>query len=346
MGLLTASYVWDLESNLKLIAENTYGEIFAKSWYQHVTKEQELKSKRQRFTWLLDSATIDYTDDRYGATVEFEELSSASHEVVYKSATKGFSLNYNQFTDLDGNGVDLASGWVRQQSELFAYWPQRQTAGLINNGTTILAFDGKPLFAVDHPNHIFDASAGVYANWFKGSASGANPGALPIDESVTLDVAVANLGKAIAQIALVPTANGQMPRHLKAKKLIVPSKLMNRATQVTDAKFIAMAAASGGGSADVSGMISRWGLEVVEAPELSAAFGGFSDTTYFIVCEQAASSELGAVIYGVKTPFSITYNDGVTDAQLSRSNSLQWITRGDNAVSPGMPYLIYRIDAS
>jgi hypothetical protein len=344
-AILTPSFTWDLESNMRLIAENAYSEILAKNWWGNVGKETTLRSKRERFTWFLDSAGIDYTGDRFGSSVEFEELATASTEIVYQAATKGFRINRNQFEDLDGNGVATATEWARQQGALFAYWPQQQTSTLIKNGATVLAFDGKPLFAVDHPNHVFDSTAGVYANWFKSTASGANPGALPIDESVAIDVAVANLSKAIAQIAVVPTANGQLPRNLRVKKLIVPSKLVTRATLVTDAKYIAMAASSGGGSTDWSGVVSRWGIEVVEAPELGAAFGG-SDTTYYLVAEQALSSQLGAVVYGVRNSCRILYNDGITDAQLQIDNGLQWITRGENITAPGMPYLLYRIDAS
>jgi phage major head subunit gpT-like protein len=345
MALLTPSFTWDLESNMRLIAENAYNEILAKNWWANVGKETTLRSKRERFTWFLDSAGIDYTGDRFGSSVEFEELATASTEIAYQAATKGFRVNRNQFEDNDGNGVHLATEWSRQQGALFAYWPQQQTASLLKNGTTVLAFDGKALFAVDHPNHVFDSTAGVYCNWFKGSASGVQPGALPIDESVTLDVAVTNLSKAIAQIAQVPTANGQIPRNLRVKKLIVPSKLVTRATLVTDAKFIAGAAASGGGSFDLSGVISRWGIEVVEAPELGAAFGG-SDTTYYLIAEQALSSQLGFVVYGVRNAFRILYNDGVTDAQLQVDNGLQWIVRGENTTAPGMPYLGYRVDAT
>jgi len=345
MAILTPSFTWDLESNMRLIAENTYNEILAKNWWQKVGKEIPLRSKRERFTWFLEASGIDYTGDRFGSTVEFEELATASTEIVYQSATKGYRINRNQFEDLDGNGVSTATEWARQQGYRFAYWPQQQISNLIKNGTSTTCFDGGNYFAVNHPVHIFDSSAGVYANWFHGSASGANPGALPIDESVTADVALSNLSKAIAQIALVPMADGITPRNLRVTKLVVPSKLVTRATVLTDAKFLAGAANSGGGSFDISALVARWGLEVVEAPELSAAFGG-SDTTYYLVAEQAASSQLGALVFGVRNPFRILYNDGVTDAQLQIDNGLQWITRGENITAPGLPHYLYRVDAS
>ena len=345
MALLTPSFTFDLESNMQIIVENTYNEILAKNWWQKVGKEIPLRSKRERFTWFLEASGIDYTGDRFGSNVEFEELATASQEIFYQSATRGYRINRNQFEDYDGNGVALATEWARQQGHRFAYWPQQQLAILIKNGATTTCFDGGNYFAVNHPVHIFDSSAGVYANWFKGSASGPNPGALPIDESVTPDVALTNLSKAIAQIALVPMADGITPRNLRVTKLVVPSKLVTRATILTDAKFLAGAASSGGGSFDISALVARWGLEVVEAPELSAAFGG-SDTTYYLVAEQAGASQLGALVYGVRRPFSIQYNSGVTDAQLQVDNGLQWITRGENITAPGLPYYLYRVDAS
>src|SRR6478609_6433986 len=96
---IATSLTFDLESNMQIIVENTYNEILAKNWWQKVGKEIPLRSKRERFTWFLEASGIDYTGDRFGSNVEFEELATASQEIFYQSATKGYRINRNQFED-------------------------------------------------------------------------------------------------------------------------------------------------------------------------------------------------------------------------------------------------------
>jgi hypothetical protein len=211
-----------------------------------------------------------------------------------------------------------------------------------------VAYDGQIYFSGSHPNNPFDTSAGVYANDFTGAASGSYPGAVPIHDAVTVDVAFTNLTKAITYVqGALKMPNGEDPRMLKVARLIVPTALVPRAAQLTDAKYIAQAATGGGAAAaDVQAIVSKWGLgEPIEAPELGAAFGG-SDTTYYLAVEEVLSSEAGALTYTVREPFRVLYHGEMTDAQLARMNELQWMTTGRNVVSYGHPYLLFRCRAA
>jgi phage major head subunit gpT-like protein len=198
-------------------------------------------------------------------------------------------------------------------------------------------------FSGSHPLNPFDASVGTYTNNF---TAGSGPGAVPIDTSVTVDVALANLGKAIQYVHTLKMPNGVDPRGLRVSKLVVPSALVPRAQQLTNAKYIAQAAASGGGAADIEAMVANWGLGAPEeAPELSAAFGG-SDVDYYLLAESITSDDVGAFTYVNREPFQIVYNGEMTDAQLARVNELQWLTRGRNVVGLGHPYLAFRCRAT
>jgi hypothetical protein len=127
----------------------------------------------------------------------------------------------------------------------------------------------------------------------------------------------------------------------------VPPALQARAQQLTNARFIAQAAASGGGSADVEYVVNNWGYgQPVVAPELGSAFTNGSDTSYYVVAEQLASDELGSLLYIEREPFSIVYNTGMTDAQLRRASTLQWTIKGRNVVGYGHPYLLFKVKAS
>ncbi len=136
---------------------------------------------------------------------------------------------------------------------------------------------------------------------------------------MTLDVAVDNLAKVIAYIASIKMPNGEDPRGLRVKGLLVPPALTARASQLTQAEYIAQAAASGGGSGDIRAIISRWGFGVPQqADELASVFTGGSDTTYYVIAEQITSSELGAMVYVNREPFQMIFHGPMTDAQLAR----------------------------
>lgn len=351
MGALTQSYLFSVEQRMQLVSEQQYQRLIANLWYRKMSREVPMNGKSLRFQWLMDTAGIQYVD-RIGGGVEFEELMLNSFEFTAKAATAGFELNRAQFEDVDGGGVDLAAEWARQQGAYAAYWPQKQIALAVNAGTqsTSLAYDGQVFFSTAHPVNPFQTSLGTYSNLFTGSVSGLYPGACPIDSTnaTTVDAAFNNFQRALAYInggLLMP--NGVDPRNLRAATIFAPPALSMRLQQLTNSKYIAQAAASGGGSADVENVIRNWGVgEPVICPELGSPFLNGSDTSYYIGVESMASDALGAILYGNREPFQVVYNSGMTDADLQRANTLQWSIRGRNTTSYGHPYLLFKVNAT
>lgn len=342
MGQVTPSFLFDLESNMKLITSNEYQRLTSQLWWRTICKEVQSSAKKERISWLLDSARIQRTGK--GGNLEFEDLVSKSVEYEHLNAAAGLRLKKEQLEDLDGNGVDLASSWSRQMGAYAAYWPQKMLAQAILANPT--GYDGVSFFHASHPVNPFDSSAGTYKNVFTGAASGIYPGAVPIDTSVTVDVAVANIAKVIAYTASLKMPNGEDPRFLKVGTILHPPALTARVQQITSAQYIAQAAASGGGSGDVSAVIRNFGFGApVECPELGSAFGG-SDTTYYVAMEEITSNELGAFIYLNREPFSITYHGPQTDAELARMREFQWTTEGRNVIGTGHPYLLFKCAAT
>lgn len=347
-GQLTPEFLTDLESRMKVISSNEYTRLQRRQWWNLVAKERPLTGKRERLIWLLDTARIDYVN-RLGGEVTFEEILSNTMEIEGKAATGGLQLNRVQLDDHDGGGVELAAHWAKGVGAMAAYWPQKQVAkALLANG---LAYDGQNFFDTDHPVNPFETAFGNYANDLTGSASGVYPGACPIDptNAATLDIAFANLAKAINYVEgalLMP--NGEDPRNLKVAAVMGPTALRGRLQQLTNAKFIAQSAGSNaGGTGDVEAIVRDWGIgQPVIAPELGAKFTGGSDTTYYLICEEAGSDEMGALIYGNKEPFQVIYNDQMSDAELARANQLQWLIRGQNVVAYGHPFLVFRVQAT
>jgi hypothetical protein len=337
MSLLTPSFLIDLETRMSVVAEDEYARLSSNVWYPKIMKSRPVTGRKERLIWNLSCASIDYVGRR-GADVTFDSLLMRSVEYEVIPATRGFEVDRFEFSDLTAGGVSGALNWARDITAQSVYWPQKQLAKAIRDNVT--AYDGLSFFNTAHPVNPFATEFGNYTNDLTGGD------AVPIDTGVTLDVAFANVAKAIAKVATFKMPNGEDPRMLKVTGMMGPPALRGRIQQLTNAKIIAQAAASGGGSADVEAVISDWGLAPpIIADELGAAFGG-SDTTWYLLIDPVGAAELGAFSYLEADPFGIVMNGEVTDAQLARMNKIQWLTRGRNYVAPGHPFLMIRCRAA
>lgn len=345
---ITPQFLFDLESNMRLVTANEYQRLVSNLWWDKIGKRTTSQAKSERVSWLLDTAKIVRTIAGGGQSV-FETLVSLTQEFENLSAAGGLEVKKEQLEDLyngmmGGEGVDLAAAWSRQIGAYAAYWPQKMIAKAIRDNPT--AYDAKAFFATDHPVNPYNLGAGTYANRFTSTASGIYPGALPIDASVTVDVAVANIAKAIAYCNSIKMPNGEDPRMLRLAYILVPPTLVARAQQITNAKFIAQASTGGAGSGDVEAVVRNFGLgQPIECAELGSAFGG-SDTSYYLAMQEVTSNDLGAFYYQEREPFSVIYHGPQTDAQLAATRKYQWTSEGRNVVCPGHPYLLFRAEAT
>ncbi len=277
----------------------------------------------------------------------FEDMVSVTTEFTMSNASAGLTLQRNQLEDLDGGGLDLASKWSTDIGAYMAYWPQKQLAAAIKAGTTALAYDSKAFFATDHPCNPFNTGVGTYSNLFDYAT-------YKIDDSVTTDVALVNLGKAFAKIRAIKMPNGEDPRFLVPTALVVPPRMVPRAQQLTNAKVIAQAAATGGGGADIEAIVRNWGWQQpIEAVELSTGITGVAadDTAYYIAVQEMTATQLGAFVYYDREPFKITYYTGQgggtgVDAILDRARELEWHCQGRNTLGYGHPYLFFKVAGS
>jgi hypothetical protein len=341
MPAITPSFVFDLESNMRVITAREYERLVSQLWWQRICKTgPNSGAKRERVSWLLDTARIQQTGR--GGNVEFEDIVSQTTEVEHVNAAAGLKIKKEQFEDVDGNGIDYATHWSRQMGAYAAYWPQKMVArSILANGLT---YDGQAMFSAAHPVNPFNIGAGTFQNIFTGAAVGSYPGALPIDASVSVETAVNNLAKAIAYISgTLKMPNGEDPRFLRVADIIHPPYLTARVQQITNAKFIAQAVnANSAGSGDVEAVIRNFGLgQPVEAPELGTAFGG-DDKTYYLAMQEITNNELGAFAYINREPFSVLYYGPQNSAQLARIREYQWLTEGRNSVLNGHPYLLFK----
>lgn len=346
MSAITPQFMHDLESRMSAIMQNRYQRLLANLWWQKVCKTKDSVTKKEIFMWLIETAKIDRLE---AGSMKFEDLVSTYTEFENLFAGAGMKLTKEQLEDVfngtpGGAGLELAAAWSRQIGAQAAYWPQLQVAKAILAGETATTYDGKAFFATDHPVNGVDASDGTFANLLNAASLGA---LAPIDDSVTIDVAVKNFGRVVAHLAGIKQANGRDPAGLRPAGILVPPRMTTRAQQLTNAKFIAQGAAGGAGSADIEAVVSNWGVgQPTQCDEIGSAHEGGSDVDYYVIAEGIDDDELGALVYVNREPFNVIFHGPQTDAQLARTREFQWLTAGRNVVGYGHPYKLFKVKGS
>ena len=352
MPFVNLSFLQDFETRAKLITVDAYQRMAANLWIWDFMVSKKTESRKEVLSWLLSTAQIEEIGEGGGA-MNFDAMEQALAEFTTKHHGKGLEISRDQFEDLDGNGIEVGAEWMKQIGAYMAYYPQKLGVAALKAGHSAgsTGYDGEIFFSASHPNNPNNVAKGVYANLFTGAASGSYPGALPIDTSVSVEVAFANLQKAIAYIRGIKGPNGEDPRFLRPLKMLVAPTNMGRAVQLTNATFIAQAATGGAGGGDVDAVVKAMALvQPVVADELD---GFESGTTYFLGCQDVSSTEIGGLVHIERKPFEINYYSGQggggatgVDAALARQQTFEWHCRGRMAAGYGHPYELHKIKAS
>jgi phage major head subunit gpT-like protein len=347
MPIVNSQFIQDFETNSKILTIDAYTEMAKNIWIWDFMAERSTESRREVLTWLLSTAMLEEIGES-GGSIDYESIEQVLAEYTTKHHGKALEVERAKFEDLDGNGIEVGSAWMSQIGAYMAYYPQKLGVAALKDGETGIGYDKKPFFATDHPVNPNGTVAGTYANLFTGAAAGAYPGACPIDESVSADVAFSNLQKVIAYIRTIKGPNGQDPRFLRPLKLAVGPRLQGRAVQLTNATFIAQTAAGGGaGSAEIKQIVEALSLvQPIVADELDQVDDGLS---YFIGCKDVAAKELSGLVYMKRKDFEINYyagqGSGATglDAVLARTQKFEWQCRGRMAVGYGHPHDLHKV---
>lgn len=327
--LITPSFLFSLESNLRILQQNTYNELIANLWWKDVAKVIPSDKLEERVIFSLESAQI-YEGGVQGGFKTFDAkryITTSMLNTYYQSA---FELTEQELEDTDSAGISAASDWMAEVTKLALYWPQKKlAAAILANPNT---YDGLSLFNAAHLTNGRDNSQGTFSNLLTG---------LPIDESVTIDVARKNLNTAVATIRsnyLTPTG---YPRNLEVLGLLVPGMLGPRAVQLTGARVIPVAATGGAGGIDNEPILSYLGMgKPIIAPELGSAFGG-SDVNYYLLMK--LTGEAGPFIWSNRRPFSVNMHDKMTDAELDAADKLQWFGKGRGGFLPLHPFGLVKV---
>lgn len=358
-------FMMDLESRMRFIQTNDYVRLTASEfmWWDKVSKRIPSLSRREIINWVLETASIEQIEEN-GGQLAYDTMYIQEAEYFNKTAGKGLKLRRPQFEDLDGNGVQLATAWIKQITSSAAYWPQAKIIALLALAEAALGYDKVPFFSVNHPSNPFDVLAGYYANIFTGTtgAAGANaadvnkamyPGACDVycvgaGAAVSVSDALGALIRAFQYIWLQKMPNGIYPRNLTPRFLLAPAKIYPSLVEVTNARQIASSAvgvtgAAGGGSLDIEALISQMGFG---QPVLGRDL--VDQESFYIFCQEAANEELGAFGYMEREAFSVRYYTGRgggtgADAVLDIKDELEWHTTGRNEAVLGHPWVVYKV---
>lgn len=266
----------------------------------------------ERFEWLLTTAQI---EELPKGSMLFDDLATQAHEVEHKKFGKGLRIDEDQFKD---DEFGFASDWASQMGAAMALHPQTQCVELLKNGSARNGYDGVSFFNAAHPVNPATANGATYSNVIGAAA-------------LTVDTFVA----ACARLESFVMPNGES-RGLKATHLVVPPALRKVATEITGAKFLAQA---GGGTSD--NVLLDYNVKPLVIPQIAATTPGGSDTTWYVAGRDRG--QLGKpFVYSLRDAFLMSTYEGLTQAQLSRMQELEWHVKGRAVGAYGHPYTIIK----
>ncbi|MCC6557186.1 MAG: Mu-like prophage major head subunit gpT family protein [Polyangiaceae bacterium] len=309
--LWTAKHVIGFEDRLKSIVNDDYQNALRRVWWPQVMGTRPSSGKREIIEWLLTTAQI---VDLPKGEMQFDDLVTQTHEAVNVPRGGGLRLDRDHWED---DEAKFAAQWAAQMGSEMALSPQYECVGLFVGGEQQKAYDGRPFFAEDHPVNPFDDSKGTYRNLVT-DVSQMDPTlpALPVD----LSPETFALGVAHMKTFVMP--NGRN-RDLQPVLLAAPPQLESKARTVTGAKYISA----------TDNVLTDYHVEPLIINQLS-----FEPRSWYLLAQQGG--ELGMpFMWQERTAYGMTSYTGLTDAELSRMNKLEWHVRGRNVAYYGHPYL-------
>lgn len=314
--LWTVNHVLNTESEFEKLAANSYALALQNVWYDKVMCERPGKGAKQEFEFLLTTADI-YRLNSKGDGLRFDDLVTQAHSVTHEDCGAALEITRNQFED---DAFGFSGDWMQQMGSRMALDPQYEAVRMIQNGETLLGYDGLAFYSKLHPVNPFDSSRGTYPNL----VDDMNDIDSTIANATAPDLSVANLAAAIAHIKSMKMPNGKN-RNLVPKTLRVGPKLEKRAREITSAGFIGA----------TENVIRQYQLELLIVNEIT----GYE---WDLDCTVGETPGLLPFVRFVRRAYEMTSYNGMTQVTLGRSNKLEWQIRGRYGYMYGHPYQSYR----
>jgi hypothetical protein len=382
--MLSPDFTANLRTTINNVVERRYLDVVENLQYQRVVKVfPESDAARQVITHAIESVILEDFGE-FGGGVNYATPVIAEQEFKNHYQKTGLELPEAMFTDGGPNGehvgVQVASEWVENATEVGAYWPQRRSIELLRYGTGSTfkdgtsfgkCYDGEYLFSQAHPYHFKHPTRGYFSNLLTGGSLTATgeavsvtvgsitfPGFAPLagpfgsaSAMVTPEAAFRNLWQVLAYIKSIKLPDGITPAYLRPDTIVHGPKLTQNVSLITNAQWIAM----NSGATEIKGTVTRMGLkEPIEFQELggNTDINALEDWDWYIFCTpQIERSRIGSVIYAPREPFTVRMfaatsgNEGV-NIELAEKDAVKWICKGRNATAVGLPQYVFKVQAT
>ena len=237
-----------LAPGLRKIFFETYAEVpeqFSKIYKVNTSK----KAKETDYSLGAFSDWTQRTDEF--STVDYETISPGQErEYVHKAFTKGFMIGRELYDDEQYRQINKFPKAMARAGRAFV---EKEAAKTLNNGFSGTIYDGKPLFATDHP--LLDSSS-----------KGTNLVTGPLNDA-NLKIALQCMRETVDE------AGNLISSH--AKKLVVPPALEFTAKEILNSTQVA--------GSELNNVNSVKGsLDLIVYDYLGDGVGG-SDTAWFII---------------------------------------------------------------
>lgn len=326
MSVVTQKFLLDVNDRTKIVSIESYKKTAENLQWDKFARIRDLSgTQTEKIVVPIEdeSLDLDVSESYLGESTSY--TFSLTPSVSFASRKK--TILRSAYTD-GPLGAEMMASFGRQMGVAFARAPEDLVIAAIK-ANPVTEYDGLTIWNTAHLIHAKKPSLGTFSNIVA---------AVKIDESVATDVALKNLGTAIAKVMQVPTASGKVSMRNAPKWLIVPPALRQRAFQLCSADFLA----GSNGSSDVRAIVGANALTPVVMNELGAAFGG-SDTTYYLACE---FGEVGQFIIGQKEQFELVLFSPQSDSHADEQQEYTSRARGRIGIAPAMPHYVFQCNAT
>lgn len=317
MALWLIDHVLTAEARFAKLQSDAYAQALKNVYYDKILSVRPGEGKSQVIEWLLTTAQIYNLGPENN--LRFDDLVTQSAEVVHENFGTGLRILRNQWED---DAFSFAGDWARGAGSAMALDPQYALIKMIQDGETAKGYDGQAFYSKGHPINPYNAGVGTFDNL--------------VDDMNDIDTSFSNatspvlnathLVAAIAYIKSQKMPNGKA-RNLRPNLLRVPPQLEKTAIELTSAAFIGA----------TENVVRAYQLDVLVVNELAD-----QPKAWYLDCFVGETPELLPFVRFERQPFELTSYNGMTQAELSRKNELEWHVRGRFGHLYGHPYQSYK----
>lgn len=316
---ITPEVLRRIDDNITYIFSSTWSRREKQMHWRRVMKPRQQTTRREYVQWLLETAQIH--DRNGGGRYGFDDLVEFATLFEVDEFGEGLVLSRNDIRD--GLAFDRAGKWAKHIASAGVYWPQKMMHAALKAGkTSTMAYDGKTLFATDHPVNPYGSTA-TYRNLHTG---------MPFSPT--------NLAELRAYIRTIKAPDGD-PRMLRPTIVMSGADLELTVAHALGAEsYTDPTNGDQPGGTAVTNMIKQtFGMEPpISADEID------EPGVWYLFCELVEDDELAGLIYSERDPYELTTLTAYDDAELLRAKEFMWDLNGRNRVNTGHPFLVHRCE--